>query len=174
MMAGCTNGGDETSGGANRGQLQKLLDLGMRKLDVTTIAHRDAWGLGSFKKWKIDPESKELVFFHENGDAAVRTPVQIIGQFDTKTETWQWSWADESLDTAFTSEASEIKRYGAQHGLSKLTESSFPTTELEALSLATLALQLCDAQGVFPLSEDGQYIFVSFGRVELLSSENGP
>lgn len=150
-------------------EFERLLEECLHELQARNDAHT-AWGLGSFDQWNVDQEVGDLVFSNADGTQAV-APVQIIGSYSTRDNTWLWAWDNPSILEPLKQDAFKVKAYGEQHGIEKLTTRKLNSSEEEAWKLAALAVRLCGAQGAYRGPAGPSYIFMTFGEVELSQRE---
>lgn len=153
-------------------EFHALLDASMEELRLKTEAHR-VWGLGTFDRWDIDQDVGDLVFSNADGTTAV-APAQIIGSFSTNDNIWLWAWDNPSIVDELKVHALRLKEYGETHGIEKLTMRSWTGTEDDAWAMAALVTKLCDAQGAYRGPTDSAYVFMTFGRVKISKSHDGP
>ena len=152
-------------------EFQRLLDTSMAELQLKTEAHK-AWGLGSFDQWNIDQDAGTLVFSNADG-TTVTAPVQIIGSFNSGDNTWLWAWDNPSIEERLTEDAQQLKQYGEQHGIERLTSPSWTGDEADGWAMAAFAVKLCEAQGAYRAPAGSTYVFVTFGEVRIVKGDNG-
>lgn len=144
---------------------EALLDASMAELQLKTEAHK-AWGLGTFDNWSVDQNDGNLVFSNEDGTTAV-APVQIIGTFNTRDNSWLWAWDNPSILDGLKNHAQQVRDYGERHDIDMLTARKWLGTEDDAWAMAALAVKLCGAQGAYRGPAGPSYVFMTFGEVAM-------
>jgi hypothetical protein len=157
---------------SNSSAFQELLDASVQELRVKNDANK-AWGLGTFDRWDIDQEVGDLVFSNADGTTVV-APAQIIGSFNTSDNSWLWAWDNSSIVDKLKLHALQVKQYGEQNHIEKLTSRKWTGTEEDAWAMAALAAKLCNAQGVYRGNSGRTFVFMTFGEVKISKPKDGP
>jgi hypothetical protein len=165
MAGGCGNVEEPPMPASQAQSFQDLLDASMEELRLKTEGHR-AWGLGTFDRWDLDQEVGTLVFSNPDGTTAT-APAQIIGSFSTNDNSWLWAWDNPSIVEAMKQHSLQVKQYGEQHGIEKLTARKWTGTEDDAWAMTALAVKLCGAQGAYRGPAGPSYVFMTFGEVTI-------
>jgi hypothetical protein len=144
----------------------QLRQASMQELQLKTQA-ATGWGFGKFDRWDFDQNVGLLVFSNADGYMA-KCPAQIVGTYDSSVGSWQWAWADPSIDDKLKADSLRVKDYGATNGFEKLTEAEWQGTETDAWEMAAITCKICGDQCVYrgPAS-DTLFVFFSFGPVQL-------
>lgn len=142
-----------------------LLRLSMEDLLLNTKAHQDAWLFGKEEQWNLDPGRSELVLSFP-GRLAV-APAQLIGTYDAQTALWSWSWSDASVPEDLTIHARQLREYGEQNAIPRLTTPQWAGEESDCWYMAALACRLCGFQGAYRGPAEHVYSFITFGEVKL-------
>jgi hypothetical protein len=143
-----------------------LQKISVDELKLKTDAHRKAWGLDRIKRWDLSQESGELVFSLADGMKAT-APAQIIGTYNTEDHTWLWAWANSSIDDKLKADALNVRKYGEEHHIDKLTQRKWTGTEDDAWAMVALAVKLCGEQGGYRGPAGSTHVFIAFGEVTL-------
>lgn len=141
-----------------------LLRVSMEELLFRTQVHRDAWLLGKEEQWNLDPGQAELVFSFPG--RLVIAPAQIIGTYDGQTGTWTWSWANAFVPENLTTHALQLKQYGEQNDVPRLTAPEWTGDETDCWYMTALACRLCGFQGAYRGPSEQLYSFITFGEVK--------
>jgi len=149
-----------------------LLDRSMEELRIKTAAHDGMWQL-SEADWDIDQDAGTIVFTSPKGITAT-CPVQIIGTFNKKDNTWLWGWDHPSVDAALQEHAKLCLAYGERHGIDYLTAQKIESScEDDAWQFTALACKLAGAQGAYRGPMGSTLVFVTFGKPHLGKSKPG-
>lgn len=148
----------------------QLKQASMQELQLKTQA-ATGWGLGKFDRWDFDQDTGILVFSNHDGYTA-KCSAQIAGTYDSAAKSWQWAWADSSINDKLKADSLKVRNYGETNGFKKLTEALWLGTETDAWDMAAITCKVCGDQGVYrgPAS-DTLFVFFSFGPVELKKAQ---
>lgn len=161
ILIGCV-GRAESLERVRTSEFQNLLNTSLEELHQKNDAH----GPGKFDRWDINQNVGDLVFSKLDG-TKVLAPAQIIGTFNVKDQTWLWAWANPSIVDKLKANALQVKGYGEEHGLEKLTEPVWKGTEKDAWEMTALALKLSGDHAAFRGSSGSTLVFMTFGKMEL-------
>src|SRR5215469_6257883 len=134
-----SNGNGETP------EFKALLDQSMEELRLKTTGHQAGWGFGKANRWSLDMSQGDLIFTFDRGVVAT-SPAQIVGSLDNESGSWLWGWANPSIPDALKRDALQVREYGQQQKIMRLTSEEWPCTEADAWQMAALACKLCEAQ----------------------------
>jgi hypothetical protein len=169
MKMGWNNMDQNTRGSNGNGEtpeFKTLLDKSIAELRLKTMGHQAGWGFGKADRWSLDMSRGDLLF--EFADGVVATcPAQIVGSLDTTDSSWLWAWANPSIPDSLIRDALQVREYGEQRKIARLTSAEWACTEDDAWSMAALACKLSGAQGVYRGPAGSALVFISFGKVQL-------
>ena len=149
---------------------QKYIAQSYAGLQDVTQAHAESWGLGKEINWSVDQASGKLSFIFEDGKKA-EAPVQIIGTYSSKQGSFMWGWDHPSVQPGIGDAAALVKKFGEEHGLSKLRTQPVAMSEQEAWELTALAMRLSKANGAYRANAGGgTLVYMTFGKVSLVQS----
>jgi len=104
----------------------------------------------------------------------VTCDAQIIGSFDTSQGTWLWAWDNPGVATPLTTANRQLREYGKQHGLEKLTRAEWKATEQDAWEMAAMDMLICQAQGAYRGPAGDAYVFMTFGAPKIIKHDAEP
>jgi hypothetical protein len=110
--------------------------------------------VGTYQRWYYDQPSQKLTFYND-GKLIVETDFQAVGSFSSKSETWMWSWHNESIEEAAKREMFKVKEFCEQLGIRKGIEGYWPADEYDPWDMTALALHVLGYQGSYRCSEGG-------------------
>ncbi|MBC7856885.1 MAG: hypothetical protein IAF94_25930 [Pirellulaceae bacterium] len=163
--AGCSSAAKPPAGAATSKEFQYLLDSSVKELQVKNSAHQ-SWGLGKFDRWDLDQDTGTLVFSNPDG-STVTTTAQIIGSFSTSDNSWLWAWDNPSIEGKLKQDALQVKAYGEEHGIERLTTRKWTGTEEDAWAMAALAVKLCGSEGAYRGPSGNSYVFITFRDIKI-------
>ena len=145
-----------------------LLRLSMEELLLKTQAHQNSWLFGKEEQWNLDPGQGELAFTFPG--RLVTAPAQIIGTYSTETGIWTWGWANSSVPQNLSAHALQLREYGEQNGIPRLTSPEWAGEETDCWYMAALACKICGFQGAYRGPSENTFSFITFGPVKLSPS----
>lgn len=106
--------------------------------------------------WQFDMDSGTIAFGPERV-----FPVQLLGTFSHQSDSWLWAWANEQsgIPARLLEQARQLRSYGEQHGIERLTTPSFAATDMDLHAIGSIAAGMFDASGYY-LADYGQGILV--------------
>jgi hypothetical protein len=104
--------------------------------------------LGDYDRWDADQDTGKLVFSNK-GKPKVIASFQIAGSYSTYSNTWRWSWANETIDAALKQEMNKVKEFGEKNQIKQLTTAQWKYPEDYAWTLTSIAGQIIKAKGAY-------------------------
>jgi hypothetical protein len=144
---------------------RSLVEQSMEELRLKTAAHDDVWSLGR-ADWRVDQEAGTIVFSRPGGTSATCS-VQIIGTYSTTDGTWLWAWDHPAIASALQQHARQVRSYGKEHAIERLTTRKLACEESEAWEFTALACKLGEAQGAYRGPTGDTLVFMTFDGVRL-------
>jgi hypothetical protein len=86
----------------------------------------------------------------------VTADIQFVGSISTVSDTWLWSWANDSVDPELAASMVTVRDYGNEHGFSQLTVKKWHAHEVDGWEMTAIAALLLKARGAYRSpAEDG-------------------
>ncbi len=104
--------------------------------------------LGDYDRWDADQETGKLIF-SSKGKPRVIASFQIAGSYSTYSNTWKWSWANETVDAANKRDMNKIKEFGEKNQFKELTTPQWKCEENYGWTMTAVAGQLIKAKGAY-------------------------
>lgn len=82
-----------------------------------------------------------------SGTITVEARFVPVGTWSSNTNSWFWSWANETVDRALVEPLQKLRAYGGMRELESLTAPRVPCTMDEAGQIYAVALQVLEAHG---------------------------
>ncbi len=117
----------------------------MREPDFEVWKHEAVHGAQALNDQCMREFRLGSCYFLEDGIPRVAASVVVVGTYSTKSETWLWSWANESLPSAVKDSMRAVRNWGSREGVRDLTEPKFPADEEYGWELASVVLRLLNA-----------------------------
>ncbi|MGE3302293.1 MAG: DUF6882 domain-containing protein [Hyphomonadaceae bacterium] len=124
-------------------------------------------GLGD-SRWTVDQNSGLIQFDRRDG-ALVSAPVQIIGAWNPRNETFTWAWDHPSVRVRLRASAERTRWFGDKHGLPELTAPCVRASESEAWGLTAVAMKVNAAVGAYRAPTEGPVIFLTMGDFKVVN-----
>ncbi len=113
------------------------------------------YDLDWYANWFYNQTTGLLTF--NTGDAELNFRYFDVGSFSEKSNTWNWSWNNNSTLENAKKQIDVIKEFGLKSNFTKLTNGYFPSDEFEAWEFAAIAAKLTNGIGVYrPVNNDRQ------------------
>ena len=161
LFGGANNRDEKT----DHPEFGELLAASMAGLKLLTSAHQNTWHFGEEESWDFSQDTGELVLTFP--DKIVRAKAQIVGSYDSQAGTWMWSWANQSISENLTHDSIQVRQYGQEHCLRRLTEPSWSGEEIDGWQMTALACRLCESNGAYRGPAGETFVFFTFGEVQI-------
>lgn len=115
--------------------------------------------------WSVDLEEGVIKF--TSATKIVSAPVQVIGTYNTKDQTFLWGWNHPSVPESRGADARLLLQFGQLNNLPLLTTRKIVTTEEQAWSFTAVALYLSGAQGAYRGPTGTTMVFMTFGEMTI-------
>lgn len=147
-------------------QFEQLVHEAQHALMVLNQRCRDQFRLGSYEHWAYDADTGTMTFSNGAGPKVVAS-VQVVGTTSTRSNTWLWSWANESIPEEQSRLARAVREYGVSESLPALSEAEQPNDEYLGWEMTALTIQLFGGIGGYRSPrESGGYSYYVFTRLE--------
>lgn len=126
------------------------------------------FGLGTYGRYEIDLPSATIRFLDAAGRDRVRADLQIAGSWSPASETWMWSWENQSVPELAVLRLREVREAGHDKGVDSLKASIVECDEGGAWSLASLAADILDAQCVYRVAGQHSHLYLLLFSIQKL------
>lgn len=113
------------------------------------------FNLAAQNHWDCDQDQARLVF-STDGKPAVICDVVIVGSLCTESQTWMWSWADESLR--------DLRDFGEERGFEKLAGASWDATPDDGWQMTAIAAKYLGAIGAYRAPDPRGFLYMVITR----------
>ena len=127
---------------------EKFLDEVAKGFGADAEKLNKEYKLGSYDRWDAHQDTGKLVFSNK-GKPKVIASFQIAGSYSTHSNTWKWSWANETVDVAIKRDMNKIKEFGEKNKYKELTTPQWEGDEDSAWTMTAVAGQLTKAKGAY-------------------------
>jgi hypothetical protein len=122
------------------------------------------YSLSHHRRWDWDQERAELAFSND-GVPTVIANVEFIGSVSTKSNTWLWSWANPSLLKTVRSDITAVRDFGGDRDFPHLTVPKWRADETDGWDMASVAVHVLNAQGIYRTPGDNGFTFLALSNV---------
>ncbi|MCX8524284.1 hypothetical protein OF897_10215 [Chryseobacterium formosus] len=144
-------------------ELQKLIPLQEK--------FKQEYDLDSFANWFYESDASILRLYNDDEDEIFFKYIPI-GSYSLSSETWMWSWFNNSSAESNKSETLKIKQFGKEHNYKKLIDGTFASDKYDGWEFLATGLSILGGIGVYKVnSENLENYFLLTEIIEDKSSE---
>ncbi|MDQ3798594.1 MAG: hypothetical protein M3384_04020 [Acidobacteriota bacterium] len=127
----------------------KFLDEAAKGFGADAEKLNKQFKLAEYDRWDADQDTGKLIFSDGKGKPKVIASFQIAGSYSTYSNTWKWSWANDTIDAAMKREMNKIKEFGENNRFRELSTPQWKCAEDYAWTMTAVAGQLTKAKGAY-------------------------
>ena len=135
-------------------QFDEYLDYCYENLEKKQETLSKEYGIGEFQEYWYDQESSKIQFKSE-GKVLLEFSVVFIGSWSSKSNTWMWAWANNSMTDGIKEQSSVLKELKSITGFDIFTNEYFDCDEAMAHELTAFSVEHLKAKGMY-ISPDGK------------------
>ena len=140
----------------------------VEELKVLQDKFQNEYDVDWYENWFYNQSTGLLTF--STGDQELNFKYFDVGSFSEKSNTWKWSWDNDSTLENVKENANLIKEFGQKSNLSKLKTGTFQSDEFEAWEFTAIAAKLINGIGVYRPVNDSQ-LQIFFVITEFVDNE---
>jgi hypothetical protein len=141
------------------GAWEELVDAGYAYTRAQGEKLEKEFSISKHERWDLDQDTGELVFSNK-GKPAVVAKIQFVGSLSTKSKTWLWSWANNSIDPKLSAGMQAVREHGRKNGFTKLTERRWSADNADGWEMTAVANYLLKGKGVYRPPFEGGFSYV--------------
>ena len=147
----------------------------VNELDAKHDILQKEYGFGTFSRWWYEQVSSKLQFFNKQDSLCLEAKVIHIGSYSPKSNTWKWSWSNESILPWSSQRAEKIKELESITGFELFGQESAFEIESESMAweLAAISVKHLGVMGCYraPSSQElGPTSFLAIVEVKEINS----
>src|ERR1700731_608953 len=119
----------------------------VEEVKVLQDSFSNEFNLNWYEHWFYDQTTGLLTF--STGDKELNFKYINVGSYSTKSNTWKWSWDNDSTLDKVKEPIKLVKDFGNSSNFPKLTEGYFPSDEIEAWEFTAIASKLLNGIGIY-------------------------
>jgi hypothetical protein len=125
---------------------------------------RSKYHLDDHERYDWDQESGRLVFSSQ-GKATVVAEIQFVGSISTHSNTWLWSWANDSYLEKVRARVRLVRSHGVERSLMRLACAYWGADQEDGWQMAAVAAYLLDAHGAYRSPDEHSFTFMVMTQV---------
>jgi hypothetical protein len=130
----------------------------VEELKVLQNKFQNEYDVDWYEKWFYNHSTGLLTF--STGDQELNFKYFDVGSFSEKSNTWKWSWDNDSTPENVKENANLIKQFGQRSNFQKLKNGTFQSDGFQAWEFTAIAAKLINGIGVYrPVSDNQLKIF---------------
>ncbi len=106
----------------------------------------EEFGISKWERWDYDLDAATLTFSESKGPKVVASIV-VVGSTSTKSNTWLWAWANESIPKQASERLAEVLKFGESEQIDALTTDRLEDDEHLGWDLTAVATRILEAKG---------------------------
>jgi hypothetical protein len=117
------------------------------------------YSLGKWPRYDWSQGTRQLVF-SDGGKPKVVADIQFVGSVSTRSDTWLWAWANDTVTPDLHEAVLKVRQHGAVHGLPHLTTAKWRATEVDGWEMTSIAAFLLLAEGAYRSPDGNGFTFM--------------
>jgi len=142
----------------------ELLQVSYEYLTKQQEIMQEEYGLGDYDHWFYDSKTGFLTFSDEGVDK-IKIKYEETGTLSKTSNTWLWSWANESIPSNVKSEITQVKKFGEIEAYEPLMKAQWDADMTNAWEMTIVAAYLMNAKGAYRVPTEKLYSFMIFKEV---------
>jgi hypothetical protein len=119
----------------------------------------DTYKIDTYDRWDWHQETGKLLFSHE-GKLRVEADISFSGTLSTKSNTWMWAWANESLTEIIKTKSEIIREIGFNSSFQKLVCGIWPADEYDGWKMTAVLAKELQAIGAYRTTGDDGFTYM--------------
>lgn len=120
---------------------------------------RERYPIDDCERYDWDQDVGQLVFSHE-GKARVIAGIAFVGGISTMTNTWMWSWANDSVSERVKAEMLSVRAFGVENNFLRLASAYWSADEHDGWEMAAIATKILGAEGAYRTPRDHGFTYM--------------
>ncbi|WP_432458951.1 MULTISPECIES: DUF6882 domain-containing protein [unclassified Agarivorans] len=138
-------------------------------IDFVTIAHnslsekQDAimaeYKIGEHERFDWDQENGTLVFSNDDKPVVI-AKVQFVGSVSTKSDTWLWSWANQTILDNVKDQMYKVKEFGVSKNYEALINEKWSADEVDGWEMTSITSYILNAKGAYRTTDNTGFTYM--------------
>lgn len=128
---------------------------------LTTVqdAIKKDFSLSAYERYDWDQDLGTMIF-SDQGVAKVIANIQFVGSISTMSNTWLWSWDNDSVLPKVKDKIFEVRAFGERHNIAELTTPQWTSDERDGWAMTAVAANILQAKGAYRCGRQGFSYFI--------------
>lgn len=149
-----------------------LIDVARQELTALNEHCQTEVGIGSFEHWQYEADEGTIAFAGGT-TPGVRALAQVVGTTSTRSKSWLWSWANESIPSHQASSAATVRAFDERENVPILLAAEPVDDEYLGWEMTAVTVKLTGAVGGYRVPrESGSFTYFVFFKLEGLGERN--
>jgi len=122
--------------------------------------------IGSFPRYDYHLLNREIWWRDSEGEPVVRAKILPVGTISTQSKTWLWAWANPQLENVDLGAIEEVRQFGEDRELTKLTEEMWEASEVDGWEMTAIASRLLESAGAYRSPNKNGFLYLVFEQPE--------
>ena len=149
----------------------EFAQLELNKLIKIQDKFKEKYKTDLFENWFYESECSILRLYNNDEDEIFFKYIPI-GTFSKNSETWMWTWYNESSIEPNKNETLRIKQFGIENSYQKLIDGTFVSDEFDGWEFLSISFPILNGIGVYKVNSDNleKYMLLT----EVIENKNTP
>jgi len=146
-------------GFAQEKSYEKFLDEVKKGFGADAEKLNKEYKIVSYDRWGANQETGELVFY-DNDIPQVIASFKIAGSYSTYSNTWKWSWANDTVFPKIKKDMIKIKEFGEKREFKELITAQWECEQDYAWTMTSVAGHIINAKGSYRGKIPDGYVYL--------------
>jgi hypothetical protein len=151
-------------------EFDRFVAESMEALERKQAEIGERFGLGSWARWDYDLSTERLRFSDADGECRVEATAIEVGSFSTKSNTWKWAWANQSIPERSRAKSVRLRELFDTTGFEVFQLEAFEADEQMAWELAAMAVAHLSALGCYRGPAGHLHVFLAIESIRALGA----
>lgn len=139
---------------------RNLIDEASRTTKISQAKTEEAFGIGTHERWGADYAKAQFTLGSSQAISVV-AEMQVVGTFAKRSNSWLWSWANDSMEPNLYSEIARLRTFGEVRGIATLADPYLESVEeVDGWELTSVARYVLGWDAVYRAPMDRRYLFM--------------
>ncbi|NMY43327.1 hypothetical protein HBN76_18590 [Pseudomonas sp. WS 5013] len=147
--------------------LVELISDSFDYLQARQADFMQTYGIGDYQRWDWYQENATLVFSN-NGQPVLECAIDFVGSFSSRSNTWMWAWANDSLLEPVRSGSRAIRELGESLGLFPLACATWAAEPIDGWEMTAVMAKHLGAIGAYRTPSENGFMHMVVRQVRWL------
>ena len=128
-------------------------------LEARIARAREEFGIGKYDRYDYDIDQRRFRWSN-NGKPIVTALLTVVGSISTQSDTWLWAWANQSLMGVDCKDLLQVKRFGVEHDIIRLSEECWSADEADGWEMTAISCRLLESACAYRSPKSNSLLFL--------------